>query len=182
MNLPIKWARVPERFPGPWVGIMSGLIDLGEYLEKFLSPRSIGYEVGSFAGESMEVLAKYFDVFHCVDLFNDACEYPNLPDVEASFDIRAKAAGNVIKHVTTSREQAILTPNGTADFVYIDACHLYEYVIEDIRYWLPKVRAGGIISGHDFIVNTPDVVRAVKEVFGEPDFVFADTSWIVRVP
>ena len=40
--------------------------------------------------------------------------------------------------------------DGSLDFVYIDANHAYEHVVADIAAWLPKVRSGGIISGHDY--------------------------------
>lgn len=36
------------------------------------------------------------------------------------------------------------------DFVYIDADHRYSFVLDDIEAWMPSVRAGGIIAGHDF--------------------------------
>jgi len=39
---------------------------------------------------------------------------------------------------------------GSLDFVYIDANHSLPYVIDDIMTWLPKIRPGGIISGHDY--------------------------------
>ena len=41
-------------------------------------------------------------------------------------------------------------PDGSLDFVYIDGCHMFDYVIMDIICWSKKVRSGGIISGHDF--------------------------------
>jgi hypothetical protein len=37
------------------------------------------------------------------------------------------------------------------DFVYIDANHNYDHVLADIKSWLPKVKPGGIVSGHDYI-------------------------------
>ena len=40
--------------------------------------------------------------------------------------------------------------DGSLDFVYIDGNHGLEQVIADIAAWSPKVRKGGIISGHDF--------------------------------
>lgn len=52
------------------------------------------------------------------------------------------------------------------DFVYIDACHQYEYVVQDIQAWLPKIRRGGLLCGHDYTeVFWPGVVRAVNEFF-----------------
>lgn len=40
------------------------------------------------------------------------------------------------------------------DFIYIDANHTYNALMEDINLWIPKIRKGGIISGHDYISRT----------------------------
>jgi hypothetical protein len=50
------------------------------------------------------------------------------------------------------------------DFTFIDGDHSYESVIRDISNWLPFLRAGGIISGHDYSASYPGVVRAVTEL------------------
>jgi cephalosporin hydroxylase len=49
------------------------------------------------------------------------------------------------------------------DFLYIDASHTYEDVLADIKAWLPKIKKGGVIAGHD--IKWPDVKKAVKESF-----------------
>ena len=49
------------------------------------------------------------------------------------------------------------------DFIFIDAGHEYEDVIEDITCWYSKVRPGGHIMGHD--IDQPQVRKAVKEKF-----------------
>jgi len=51
------------------------------------------------------------------------------------------------------------------DMVYIDGNHAYEYVKKDIELYYPKVKAGGIIGGHDIEGNSlgEDVRRAVFE-------------------
>ncbi len=41
--------------------------------------------------------------------------------------------------------------SGGLDFVYLDADHSYTAVQNDIEAWLPLVRPGGIICGHDFV-------------------------------
>jgi hypothetical protein len=46
------------------------------------------------------------------------------------------------------------------DLVYIDGCHLYESVKNDIKNFLPKIKNGGILSGHDY---------ATKEVVFEQE-------------
>jgi hypothetical protein len=52
---------------------------------------------------------------------------------------------------TTSAEAARQFVTGQLDFVYIDAQHHYNAVKEDLMLWYPKVKKGGILSGHDYI-------------------------------
>jgi predicted O-methyltransferase YrrM len=71
--------------------------------------------------------------------------------------------------------------DGVLDFVFIDADHAYEAVKADIGAWLPKVRAGGFITGHDYDrVKFPGVIRAVDEYFSPR--IESDFTWMVRLP
>ena len=36
------------------------------------------------------------------------------------------------------------------DFIYIDASHEYEDVLNDLKMFLPKLKSNGIIAGHDW--------------------------------
>jgi len=49
-----------------------------------------------------------------------------------------------------SLDAAKSVADGTLDFVFIDANHSEPYVSQDIEAWTPKVRSGGIVSGHDY--------------------------------
>ncbi len=50
------------------------------------------------------------------------------------------------------------------DFIYIDACHIYEAVLWDLENYLPKLRAGGMLCGHDYVDHPSfGVIRAVDE-------------------
>lgn len=49
-----------------------------------------------------------------------------------------------------SVQAADLIADESLDMVYIDADHSYEAVREDILKWFPKVKMGGIFSGHDY--------------------------------
>jgi hypothetical protein len=88
-------------------------------------------------------------------------------------------------HVTHSKERgstAVLkVPDQSVDLVYIDASHGYRAVKQDIKEWLPKVRPGGYITGHDYSRFWPTVVRAVDESMGKPQQIFDDSSWLFKV-
>lgn len=55
-----------------------------------------------------------------------------------------------------------------ADAVFIDAGHDYRSVCDDIAHYLPIVKPGGIIAGHDYQPNYPGVIAAVNEKLGKP--------------
>lgn len=52
----------------------------------------------------------------------------------------------------------------SVDFVYIDANHNYDFVMQDIIEWSRIVRMGGIVSGHDYHYKRPHcgVLHAVQ--------------------
>lgn len=51
------------------------------------------------------------------------------------------------------------------DFVFIDADHSVEGVSEDILHWVPKIKPGGVLSGHDW--NMDSVKIGIFQAFGE---------------
>lgn len=65
----------------------------------------------------------------------------------------------------SSRDASSFIDDGFADIVYIDACHDYPSVKQDIDLWLPKVRHGGIICGHDCEDTTWDERYIHQDVF-----------------
>ncbi len=67
--------------------------------------------------------------------------------------------------------------DGSLDFVFIDAIHLYEHVLEDIRVWYPKVRVGGILAGDDFTSKFPGVMKAVSRFFYGKEFCIDRPVW-----
>lgn len=68
--------------------------------------------------------------------------------------------------------------DGSLDAVFIDADHRYEYVLKDIQTWLPKVKPGGIISGHD--IDEKGVTEAVVVAF-KNQACSMGRCWYVRV-
>jgi hypothetical protein len=96
----------------------------------------------------------------------------------------------------TSEEAAHEIEDSSLDFAYLDAQHHYEAVKHDIALWWPKVRAGGLLCGHDYtdenetdaqgVVSVFEVKRAVDEFARETGAKFFKTtkdkrpSWFVR--
>jgi len=44
--------------------------------------------------------------------------------------------------------------DGSLDFVYIDANHDFVNVTNDIHAWSRKVKVGGILAGHDYVIRS----------------------------
>lgn len=74
-------------------------------------------------------------------------------------------------------------PNEHFDFVYIDAVHSYEAVKQDIAAWLPKIKSGGVLAGHDYDVVFPGVIQAVDEFIRNSEYKLYQKEhdwWIVK--
>lgn len=151
-------------------------------------------EVGAFYGKSAAYMAVeiansekkiQFDV---VDTWRgspehqaDAWDYREDMVNDTAFDVftenmkPAEGFYNAIK--LPSAEAAALHNDNSLDFVFIDAAHEYESVKVDIEAWYPKVKVGGYIGGHDYVVGKYGVYRAVDERFGK-DFELYGVSWV----
>ena len=68
----------------------------------------------------------------------------------------------------TSLEAAQMVPSDL-DLVFIDGCHHYESVYQDVMAWLPKVRKNGILCGHDWSSGWRGVRRAVADIIKKYD-------------
>lgn len=74
-----------------------------------------------------------------------------------------------------------LVDDGSLDFVFIDANHVYEHVLADILMWSKKVKMDGYIMGHDYNENdfdTRGICNAVNAVFDSNELNFgSDHCW-----
>ena len=144
-------------------------------------------EIGVWKGHSISHLAKRLqdhdrkDVqLYAVDLFD---ETPSIDGIDFEGDILERNQNKIYKIYQTNVERAGVRDmikdlkgyswevanqfkDNSVDFAFIDAAHDYESVKKDILAWLPKIKEGGIIAGHDYQnPGFPGVERAVKEVF-----------------
>lgn len=111
-------------------------------------------EVGSWKGRSacfmaVEIINSHKSIkFDCVDCWLDNKIYNEFIDNISPVHNFI----NVIRHYSTVASTHY--QDNSLDFVFIDAHHTYKAVTDDIKYWYPKVKEGGIIAGHDFWINT----------------------------
>jgi predicted O-methyltransferase YrrM len=147
-------------------------------------------EIGTFTGESTVIFADHFKNVIGVDpmLSNYDPQDPtsnfDFNEVLDMFNKRTNNYNNISLIQKTSDDAASDFEDGSFDFVYIDGIHTYEAVKKDIVNYLPKVKKGGVIGGHDYtnqIEHLVGVYEAVNEMFGAPDKVFQDNSWIKYV-
>jgi predicted O-methyltransferase YrrM len=87
---------------------------------------------------------------------------------------------SVIQNYST--EASKLYEDNSLDFVFIDGDHSFSAVTDDIEHWLPKLKANGLIAGHDYTqeyINS--VVPAVDTFFGKEKVNVSKSSWYVWI-
>ncbi len=77
----------------------------------------------------------------------------------------------------SSLEAAKMFPRKYFDLVFLDSDHSYEAVVNDIKVWLPLIKEGGLLTGHDYNKTHPGVVKAVTDCVGKI-IKAPDITWI----
>lgn len=172
-----------------------GLIDLCNWVKSQIQGQIHMAEVGVYSGESAMIFLQNLPIkrYFAIDSWSpdvpgvtDDPLFPKAPISEAEevFDERTKSHnGVIVKMKMLSLDAAKRIADDFLDLVYIDADHHYEAAKADILAFKPKVRPGGILSGHDYTgAWTHTVGRAVDEVFGKNAVkVFQDWSWAIKI-
>lgn len=147
-------------------------------------------EIGSYMGESTMLFAAsgIFDSIWAIDPFKGddpamglGKQGLNWKDIKNEYDNNTRYFSNITLYEDYSYNVVEKFPNEYADFIYIDGAHDYESVVQDLECYLPKVKRGGLIGGHDYnkwYEPYEDVMRAVDHVVGKPNKVYPDTSWL----
>jgi hypothetical protein len=158
-------------------------------------PRATFVEVGVAYGRSlayMSVMASADVRLIGIDTWQELVGGDNLPPAvfrrlqecgspyEACMRCLANHAPPVSRYqlyMCTSVVGASLFEDESCDFVFLDDRHEYEFLRDGILAWLPKIKAGGILAGHDINDHFPGVQRAVRELLPNAEIRLNEDGW-----
>lgn len=141
-----------------------------EYLNE--SKSKVGVEIGVFKGEfSKSILENWEGTLYLVDPWRAlGQEYVD----SSNHEFHSTAYKDTINSIDGFEDRAImirslssqavdLFEDGSLDYVYIDGNHAYDFVKQDLEIWWPKLKSGGLMAGHDYLLaNWPD--KDLKDV------------------
>lgn len=161
-----------------------GLQNLSEDITNHFEEDITMVEIGAYLGESTQIFLNNVKLkkLIVIDAWEPTRKYKieEISEAKAIFD--ALHSNNSKLKVYQAYSNSSIFDKFKVDAVYIDANHDYEYVAQDIDYWLPKINKGGIIAGHDYCEKFSGVVKAVNERFDcEKIQTYADTSWLIKL-
>ena len=158
-----RGTRVTHRLPKPFVPARDELPHL-------LNRRGLvgcAVEVGVKQGEFSELLLRSWEGRHLisVDPWQAAPPEDYVDVANVSQDEHDGFHGETLARLAPFGERSSVwretgavaarkLPHHCLDFVYLDARHDRESVLEDLAEWYPKVRPGGVLAGHDYVDGT----------------------------
>jgi hypothetical protein len=137
-------------------------------------PHPIGVEVGVLKGvNASRLLADWQDLFLVLVDHWGIWDAP-LPEYEQGWKVYNKCVENLRPYrdrclvlQCSSVAAAVMLPDAWFDFVFLDADHRYEATRNSIYAWLPKVKSGGTIGGHDYAIQKNQYGWNVKDAVDE---------------
>ena len=146
-------------------------------------------ELGPWKGRSLcsvaDIIIKRKLNVIAVDIFTGTAHEEDLvrqgkeSDIEAIFRSNMKRFGlDPVVHRMTTNEASKLIEDGSLDLCFIDADHSFKGITEDLFYWIPKVKKGGLIGGHDYNgMAWPDVRKVVDTMWREVRYEYPSLVW-----
>ena len=146
------------------------------FVESLRRKELIGVEIGVMGGANALTFLEILDIkyLYLIDIFDSYNELRGHGVLNSSKEgllcyegskKRLQAYEDKLIWLIELSENAAAYIKHNLDFVYLDGNHRYEYVKKDIDLYLPKVRSGGVIGGHDYKSLELGVIRAVNESF-----------------
>ncbi|MFK4509240.1 class I SAM-dependent methyltransferase [Bradyrhizobium daqingense] len=133
-------------------------------------------EVGSWLGNgsTQAFLGEMSDLrgarLLCVDTWKGSFGVKRHSDLVKDYDVLSTFRSNIGDTssvdilIADSCDAASFVAESAFDLVFVDADHRYKTVVADIAAWLPKVKPGGIICGHDCETRpTPEIRDMLRQ-------------------
>ena len=163
---PLPWSR--------WTNLPAFWRDAG-----FTTGAEIGVEQGRYAKTLLEAMPDLH--LTCVDAwkaYRGYREHVTQSKLDGFYLDTQQRLQPYASRVTVIRamslEAAATVTDGSLDFVFIDGNHELSHVMADICAWAPKVKPGGIVSGHDYrldkgkagaVFHVPYAVQAYTQAY-----------------
>jgi len=108
-------------------------------------------EIGSFKGKSSCCIAQVAKHLHCVDTFVADFYGGQTGGITTLEEFKRNIEGLPVSYfVGLSVVGAEKIENESIDFIFVDGCHDFYSVKEDIRAWKHKIKEDGIWVFHDY--------------------------------
>jgi len=148
-----------------------------EDIKKYIA-RGKGVEIGVFKGDfSKDILNNWEGTLYLVDIWKpvqgDYYDYTNNINhpntIQETINNVEVFGDRAVMIRASSKIASDMFQDESLDFIYIDANHSYDFIVEDINLWFPKLKKGGIFSGHDYILmdwyNDPNFLENKKDKY-----------------
>lgn len=167
------------------------IIELYDEMARELKPGAVAVECGVAYGKSLAYLASVLDPgvdILAVDIWQT---FQGRTTMRDAFEAARKQFSRPLSAAATYVFSAIKSSDGEerryeriewvqarsedvpkyldfdVDFVFLDDHHEEESVYAEIMAWLPRLKRGGVIAGHDINDHYPGVERGVKRALVE---------------
>ena len=129
----------------------------------FVPKNGIIVELGSYKGRSSVAWAKSCDpsvTVYCLDYFNGEYYndfYTNTKDIKNIIPIKGKAPYNDLPDFKQN----------SIDIFFLDGHHANPEDIDAINFFLPLIKKGGMLCGHDYFPTTEcqdDICRNIRDL------------------
>ncbi|MBW4550902.1 MAG: class I SAM-dependent methyltransferase [Aphanocapsa sp. GSE-SYN-MK-11-07L] len=166
------------------------VMEQAESTDGFMTPSELNWlydhacgqsvEIGSYKGRSATAIGLKLKVaggqLTCIDLWGWDWVYDEFQENMKRSKLKVHIMRmNSIDAAKSFKEQSL-------DFIFIDSSHEYEDTVAEIKAWLPRLKSGSLLCGHDYLhPDYPGVEQAANELcpgYENP----VDSIWTYKKP
>lgn len=146
-----------------------------------LNDNSVIVNVGTYKGKSLSLMLDYVEKseknikVYTIDDWSDILYGDNEQDIKSIFLENLSTDVDKFELIELDTcDGSTMFDDNSIDFIFLDTKHSFDHVSKEINCWIPKIKKGGIISGHDY--HWSDVKRAVDDLIENVN-TLTSTEW-----